>query len=248
MALGLDETEFIKKAAKIIVFNIEEAFSGYKEAFDNIISEESYNDIREKLLNEYVVGLVNKDSCIIQEQHLATKEIADMNVIYYDKNCRTYGLPVMNTTIMNTELEGYDIAQHELHERSIQHSFNEYKTHITPDKKNGHDIYKIYSNNRDFGAEVILYPGVLDKIAEKMNSNFFLIPYSISVFSAVSENLINLNTKSDTVSFLYDILRKNNEDLRKNNHADDVLSDNIYFYNSKEKSLYIAGSDTRIEF
>lgn len=87
---------------------------------------------------------------------------------------------------------------------------------------------RFYLSNRTgrFGASVILYPGLLKEISERMGGSFYIMPLSVH----------NLLIKKDGPEELGKILKESNMYVI---HKDAVLSDSIYFYDSDTEVLRI---------
>ena len=77
------------------------------------------------------------------------------------------------------------------------------------------------------GASVILYPDLLDCIAQKLQSDLYLLPSSIHEFLVLPADSTIYSTLVNMVSEV-------------NTHEvadDDILSNQVYFYNWKEHTL-----------
>lgn len=90
---------------------------------------------------------------------------------------------------------------------------------------------KVLTNNRrTHGAVCILYPGMLEKIAEKTGKNYYIIP------SSVHEVILLEETGEEKAEDLKKIIREVN---RTHVSAEEVLSDNLYFYDNFVKTVKI---------
>ena len=77
------------------------------------------------------------------------------------------------------------------------------------------------------GAAVILYPKLLARVAEKLQSNLYLLPSSIHEFLVLPANG---NSYPELSKIVMDV---NKHEVSK----DEILSDHVYFYNWKEHAL-----------
>lgn len=77
------------------------------------------------------------------------------------------------------------------------------------------------------GAAVILYPNLLARVAEKLQSNLYLLPSSIHEFLVLPEDC-TLYPKLSKI-----VMEVNKHEVSK----DEVLSDHVYFYDWKEHAL-----------
>lgn len=91
---------------------------------------------------------------------------------------------------------------------------------------------KILTNSRKmYGAACILYPGVLDGIAEKTGGNLFIIP------SSVHETILLPDTGKEDPEKLKEMVRSVNDTQVA---PEEVLSDTLYRYDAAEKKVVIA--------
>lgn len=87
------------------------------------------------------------------------------------------------------------------------------------------------NKERNYGAGVLAYPGFLDRAAEKLGGDFFVIP------SSVHEVLLLRKLEAVTAADLAEIVRGVNATELK---PDEVLSDHVYQYVREKKSFEIA--------
>lgn len=103
-------------------------------------------------------------------------------------------------------------------------------------------MYVLSNKSLINGASTILYPGLLDKIAEKFGSNIYILPSSIN-------EVIILSDKSDmSVKSLENMVKSANMELVD---PEEKLSDHVFLYNKDNKSITMAnnqGKDSNQEF
>ena len=89
-------------------------------------------------------------------------------------------------------------------------------------------VYVLTNKKRIQGAAVILYPGVLEYIAGKLDRDYYIIPSSIHevILMPVQGEVDESNIKS----MIYEVNRTQLE-------PEDVLSDSLYLYNHKDKRI-----------
>lgn len=78
------------------------------------------------------------------------------------------------------------------------------------------------------GATCILYPGVLENIADKFKSSFYLLP------SSIHEVILIKDAGQEDNEFLHELIADANETQLT---EDEILSDYPYYYNKSEKRL-----------
>ncbi|MBP5197813.1 MAG: hypothetical protein J6033_02055 [Lachnospiraceae bacterium] len=94
----------------------------------------------------------------------------------------------------------------------------------------------VLTNTEDFlGASTILYPGVLSRISEEyMEGDFYILPCSI-------HEVILLRTGNSFDESEREYMRNLVADVNSTSlELCDILSDSIYFYDSKEEKLTVA--------
>lgn len=89
-------------------------------------------------------------------------------------------------------------------------------------------LYVLTNNSRFLGASVLLYENVLEQCAHHLGTRFYIIPSSIHEIL-----ILPLSTEYDVDTL--------NEMVREVNHfhvaVDEVLSDHVYLYDSKQQAF-----------
>lgn len=92
------------------------------------------------------------------------------------------------------------------------------------------DMYVLTNRQQINGATSILYTNVLEQFAEQVESSFYILP------SSIHEVLL----LPDCSSMDADYLRKSVREINACAVADmDYLSDNVYYYDRKDKSVHV---------
>ena len=88
---------------------------------------------------------------------------------------------------------------------------------------------KVLSNDKKaYGAACMLYPGVLERLAEEEGSSLYIMP------SSVHETIL----LADNGRLEPDELKKMISEVNRTQVApEDVLSDNLYYYDFKDKRV-----------
>ncbi len=89
-------------------------------------------------------------------------------------------------------------------------------------------MYVLSNNSCTFGACAILYPGLLEKLSEKIGENLIILPSSIHEIIYLPESEV-----SDINDINELIVSVNETEVS----ASEYLSDHCYFYNAEEKRL-----------
>lgn len=92
----------------------------------------------------------------------------------------------------------------------------------------GEDLVILTNRKNLYGAAALFYPGVLKELAEKKGTGLFLIPSSIHEFIIIPDN--GLYNPADLENMLREV---NGTEVA----LDEVLSDNLYYYNYASREL-----------
>ena len=93
------------------------------------------------------------------------------------------------------------------------------------------DMYVISNEEMSYGAAVMLYPGFLKEISEKLGRNLFVIP------SSVHELILLPDRGYEDVSYLKDMIYEVN---RTQIAPQDVLSDSLYYFDMDSEQITFA--------
>lgn len=96
---------------------------------------------------------------------------------------------------------------------------------IRPEKKQG--LYMLSNKSGKYGTAALFYPGIQERIAEKLGEGYFAVPGSIHEF------LIIPDSAGTDINVLHDKVRTMNEAAEQK----DVLSDSVLHYDIKSKRL-----------
>lgn len=81
-----------------------------------------------------------------------------------------------------------------------------------------------------YGASCMLYPHIFEKLSQQIGENFYLIP------SSIHEMLLLPEKEERDISVLLSMIREINKTQVE---PEDVLSDNLYFYDISEEKIQI---------
>lgn len=143
--------------------------------------------------------------------------------------------------IRREHLEMWDISIHTLFEKAKENTwrilpseFHAMQAIMKEYKKEGEflgmDILHVLTNRvRSFGAAAILYEGCLEMIADYLNDNYYVLPSSVHEVIVVSET--DAPWGEDGLSEMVQEINRTQVE------AEDVLSDNAYYYDREKKKL-----------
>ncbi len=91
-------------------------------------------------------------------------------------------------------------------------------------------IYILSNQPRINGAAAILYEDLIQKLAEKMNCDFYILP------SSIHELLLLPDNNNDSLESLSHMVKDINENHVK---EEEILSDHAYYYSREEKKFFM---------
>lgn len=89
-------------------------------------------------------------------------------------------------------------------------------------------MYVLTNSLRSFGAACILYDGMLEKIGEDIEENYYILP------SSIHEMIIVPESNSPSRTYLNEMIAEVNQTMVD---EEDFLSDRVYYYDCKAKTL-----------
>ena len=89
-------------------------------------------------------------------------------------------------------------------------------------------MYVLSNEIRSFGAAAILYPGCLKKIRDYLGEDYYVLP------SSVHEVIVVRESTAPDKRYLNEMVSEINESQVE---AEEVLSDNAYFYSASQGRL-----------
>ncbi|WP_026652087.1 DUF5688 family protein [Butyrivibrio proteoclasticus] len=137
-------------------------------------------------------------------------------------------------TVKNSHLEFWEISKKELWEQALENAnkINRPKIRnvadaigsLAPEGLYEMSIMVLSNDKQAFGAAVMLNDGVLKELSETLHDDLFIIPSSVHEVLAVPATVCNGDP-----SFLRLMVKEVNSTVVKD---EDVLSDNVYYYDS----------------
>lgn len=144
---------------------------------------------------------------------------ADLVRLAEQNTARIFGWQCISMEDMIRESPDFDDTDERLLEEAEKDGFLEYNP------------MKILTNaKRVYGAVCMLYPGVLEKLSAKVQKSFYILP------SSVHEVILLPETGIETAGELRAMISDVNSTLVA---PEEVLSDNLYYYDFKEKRVKI---------
>lgn len=96
-------------------------------------------------------------------------------------------------------------------------------------------MYVLSNTHKLYGASCMLYPHLLDKIAEKLDADLFLLPSSIHEII-----ILPAQNRRQSAQLSKMVTEINHTELS----TDEVLSDHVYYYSKSEQALCVCPYDS----
>jgi hypothetical protein len=201
----------------------------------------------EEVQGRVMMKLINYNRNINQLQNMPHRRVKDLAIVYYclvkDK--------ISNGIIMikNEHISMWNITEDELHDAAIANSvdyvtfnlmealegmFGTCTTEMRDDEEDVFSNLKILTNKeKNFGAATIMYPGVLSALSRMFKKNYYILPSSVHELILVKDDGDHFDR--DKANELYEMVKYVN---LTEVETEDVLSDNVYYYDRADDSLY----------
>lgn len=179
-------------------------------------------------LDSLVMNLINTDLNRELLENVPHTEVLDLSVIYRFIMCEEgngFGTVVLNNDLMET----LNISYEELQTLAYANTLRLFPAEI---KEPFHNFYMMTNKHTVSGATTMIFKECTDILADKIQSDFFIIPGSIHEIYAVPAENHSLKT----------LIRSLEEGNRLYVSKNEILSQSIYFYDYEEREIYIAGS------
>lgn len=182
------------------------------------------------------------DTRVWEKNYLYTEQSAGLSMIYAIELSDTNKFYLTNeiANINNYDIEELTKAAIQNTERLYPATFESLETapftdpnnrelldNIDNNKQSACNAYVLSNTTNCFGAAVLFYPGVQEKISNLLNGDYYAIPSSVHEFMI-------LPCANADLDYLEDVLNGANENVVK---PYDVLGSSVLRYNCKENKL-----------
>lgn len=219
--------------------------------FDNVA--ENYRNF-DYVKDKVVVSLVNTEKNKELLENAAHTEKMDLSVIY-KVIISEKDIEAASITVKNEHLAEWGVTTEELHSIAMENSKKMRPVKVAsmgeimasefgvpadmiPSVPPEADMYVVTNNNKLQGASAILYSDALSEISEKVgDKDLYIIPSSIHEVIVINAEMHNPTSLSGMVRDINGAVVSANE----------VLSDNVYKFDSVTKELSVAQDNSIIE-
>lgn len=193
----------------------------------------------ETIKSRVAYRLINRDRNTELLEKIPHKDILDLAKVYYVAVQECGG----SILIYNTHLEMWGVDAEELDAvaeentptlcpvcvKSMWDVVEEMMGELRTEKENvATDMLIMTNPSKVHGAAAILYPGSMEQMAERLQSNFYILP------SSIHETIILPAKESDDPGQLIEMVREVNATMV---NEEEILGDNVYFYDKDLKEL-----------
>ena len=206
-----------------ILSQLEETLGAMPEKGSDIVRKfmEDYDSVKDHLR----ISLVGTERNADLLETFPHREVADLSVIYKLVFTNPAG-ETLSVNINKAILEEAGISEEQLHRDAVEASAENCPEEIAtmeeklgiPEMPGMPAIYVLSNSGQVQGAAAVLYPGVEEKLREKLGGDFYILPSSIHEVLAVRKDLNSLEDLRHMVKTI------NQAEVSKA----DQLSDNVY--------------------
>lgn len=185
--------------------------------------------------------LINRDRNAELLKQIPHKEVLDLAKVYYVAVQECNG----SVLIYNTHLDMWGIDTEELEAiadentpvlcpvcvDSIWDVVNEMMKDLpAEDEQESQEMLIMSNSNKVHGAAAILYPGSMEQMADRLQSDFYILP------SSIHETIVLSAKEDNSPEHLLEMVREVNSTMVC---KEEILGDNVYFYDRELKELKI---------
>lgn len=203
---------------------------------------------KDKVLNNVTCRLVNPERNAGYLADALHVPFLDLVVVYVLRYPIADDQEVV-VTLKSSNLEHYGVTTEEIEKAAMEntkkHGFairpvNDALSMLVPDDDSGEfsqlpDIGLYVASNPEmrYGANILLFPEEIGKLAERLNKNLFILP------SSIHEVLLIAEDEQDEEELCRMVKDVNTTSVEEN----EVLSDHIYYYDRTTKTVEIRNGD-----
>ena len=208
------------------------ANSGEMNASQRAVSEEQYS----RLMSQLRIALVPTEAHRELLKTAVHKEVEDLFVIVHAFVPQSDGI-TKNLVVTANALDAMEIDREQFMKNAIAASERNYpagmaklSSFLGVEEGTATDLYVASMPDMANGAGVILYPHFMEKAAQELGGDFYVIP------SSVHEVLLLKDDGAIALEDMKEIVRSVN---RSEVSHEDFLSDNVYHFDASQRKLEI---------
>ena len=206
--------------------------SGEMNASQRVVSEEQYS----RWMSQLRIALVPTEAHRELLKTAVHKEVEDLSVIVHAFVPQSDGI-TKNLVVTANALDAMEIDREQFMKNAIAASERNYpagmaklSSFLGVEEGTATDLYVASMPDMANGAGVILYPHFMEKAAQELGGDFYVIP------SSVHEVLLLKDDGAIALEDMKEIVRSVN---RSEVSHEDFLSDNVYHFDASQRKLEI---------
>ncbi len=210
-----------------------------------------FDSVKENIRVEVVNRDMNKESLknYLKKEIEGTDLLAVFHMLFYEQ-----GRECASALVTDELMETWDMDVESLYEMALNNTASQMPVQICSlrsvyfDEEESLEPGEVFSEEPEMyvltnpqksrGAATMLYPGLLQSIAEATQSSFYILP------SSIHEVLIMKEGNGMEAKELQGMVMEINQNQVP---PQEVLSNQVYFYDGKEQKLYMATSPEKTE-
>nr|WP_288722575.1 DUF5688 family protein [uncultured Sellimonas sp.] len=226
-----------------IIEELEIFYDHVKKVPDPVMEAEKLSDFRE-MKNRIVFRLVNRERNTDLLREVPSYSFQDLAVIFYVLfDARKYH--AISMLITREHLKKWGIQEEDIWQyakvntprllppeiKDIHEMLKEFLTpqEVKKDERFRGNLFVLTNIQRNYGASVVIYPGVLEKISDIWKESFYILP------SSVHEMILVPESKSPSAGALKEAVYSiNRTDVAK----EEWLSDRVYYFQREKKEVF----------
>ncbi len=219
----------------------------YRRVIPRCTWEDDFVKRYENVKDRIIYQLVNREANSEMLRRTPYVPCLDLAIIFYVlvEIEREYGRTA-RMLVQKAHLERWEVTEKEIYQRAhhntekiFPYEFLNMRALLgegTEELEDDEDALFVMTNRaRNFGAASILYPGRLEAVGMYLGENYYLLP------SSIHEVIILPEGRNPGVSFLKKIVWEINHSQVQ---EDEILSDNVYYYNRENNRLSVNGRES----
>lgn len=193
----------------------------------------TYENIKDRIFTH----LINRENNKEMLETVPNRNFMDLSMVYRIDLQSRDDIQMASAVITNKLAEHLGIDEETLYNTAMKNTKDILRlnvkpmSEILPELSSSHEIMWVISSGRSiFGAAAVLYPELLEKTAELVGGNYYLIPSSIHEFLAVKADIL----PPDPTNMIANIVNMVNHQKVEREAR---LSNQVYFYDSVDKKI-----------
>lgn len=215
-----------------MAYLVDKILEGCKECAGRIVVDEGFFESYEELKPHIYYKLINYEKNKETLRQMPHRRILDLAMVFYYRMEEVE--PMATIMIQNNHLMMWGITAEELEKNACKYTYLDMPAIFMTmqevmqmdewEEEENFPMYVLTNQEKQFGAGVILYPGILKQAEALLGENFYILPSSVHECILIPEE--TMYTQKELARMVAEINR---------DHVDprEILSNQAYFYAKK---------------